>query len=553
MTDLRERQTRPKGPPQRPVGEYGRGFWIRLVLLALLDAVAVWAAVVLAGDGAWLFLASLIVGTLYVNWVYLWPRTRALRWVTPGLMLMLAFLVVPILYTFYISLTNWATGNVLQKPQAIAIIENRSFVDPSAPGELFDLHVYRDDASGEVRLLLVGEDGALIFGEPRLRTDEPRVDATADPEDLGVTDADGDGIPEQIGPYRLLQRAEVFALANEVAFDQLVIDIEAGEVQILGLSQGRVVLATRQYRYVPADDVMLDLVNDQECRPGDTDDTKGNFICEDGIELSPGWVEVVGFANYADILTDRNIRRPFLGVFTWNLVFAAGSVALTFAMGLGLALAMQHERLRGRWFYRSIFILPYAVPAFLSILIWRGLLNTQFGQINNLLGTIGLGPVPWLTDPTWAKVAVLLVNLWLGFPYMYLICTGALQAIPSELIEAARVDGAGGVRVFRNITFPLLMVSLAPLLIGSFAFNFNNFVIIYFLTTGGPPILDAAVPVGATDILITFTFDLAVASGVGNRFGLGAAITVFIFLFVMVVSSLGFRFTRRLENIYGSL
>jgi ABC-type sugar transport system permease subunit len=107
--------------------------------------------------------------------------------------------------------------------------------------------------------------------------------------------------------------------------------------------------------------------------------------------------------------------------------------------------------------------------------------------------------------------------------------------------------------VFRTITFPLLMVSLAPLLIGSFAFNFNNFVLIYLLTNGGPAILDSAVPVGSTDILITFTFDLAAASGRGNQFGLAAAITVFIFFLLMVISSISFRYTKRLEGIYGSL
>ena len=136
---------------------------------------------------------------------------------------------------------------------------------------------------------------------------------------------------------------------------------------------------------------------------------------------------------------------------------------------------------------------------------------------------------------------------------MFLISTGALQSIPAELQEAARVDGAGGFGVFRRITFPLLMVSLAPLLIGSFAFNFNNFGLIFLLTNGGPPILDAAVPVGSTDILITFTFDLAFAGGRGNQYGLAAAITAFIFLIVLVISATMFRFTRRLEEIYGSL
>ena len=153
-------------------------------------------------------LASLLVGAGFVNWVYLWPGTRALRWITPSLVLMTAFLILPIAYTFYISFTNWATGNVLQKPQAIEVIEGATFVDPSAPGELFELFVYQDGE--ELRLLLVGAEGEMVFGEPRLRTGEPIEGAVEDPEALGMTDADGDGIPETIGPYRLLTRPEVF-------------------------------------------------------------------------------------------------------------------------------------------------------------------------------------------------------------------------------------------------------------------------------------------------------------------------------------------------------
>ncbi len=531
---------------------YPRGFWLRLLGLSLLNAVAVYAAIVLVADGAWIFLAFLTVGTLFVNWAYLWPGTEALRWVTPGLAFMVAFLVIPIGYTFYISVTNWSTGNVLQKDQAIEVLEGISVVDPEAQGELFDMFVFRDDA-GEIRLLLVGADGRLIFGEPRLRSEEPLVDATEDPEAIGLVDADGDGIPEEIGPYRRLEQREVFALAGQIDFEELFIDLPDGEVEIVGLSQGRVVLGSQRYVYVAAEDVLLDTVAEMECRPGDTTDTKGNFVCDDGDVLTPGWVAVTGVNNYTDIITNERIRGPFFGVFLWNVIFALMSVVLTFALGLVLALTLQHERVRGLIFYRSIYILPYAIPAFLSILVWQGLLNEQFGQVNALLANLGIDNVPWLSSGNWAKVAVLLVNTWLGFPYMFLISMGALQAIPTELQEAARVDGAGGWKVFWRITFPLLMVSLAPLLIGSFAFNFNNFVLIFLLTNGGPPIFDAAIPVGSTDILITLTYDLAFASGRGNDFALAAAIAVLIFIIVMVVSSIAFRFTRRLEEIYGSL
>ena len=301
-------------------------------------------------------------------------------------------------------------------------------------------------------------------------------------------------------------------------------------------------------RYDESTDTLFDNASGEPCVPDE-----GNFVCADGARIDPGWRILIGLENYTDALTNGAIRRPVVNVFIWNFVFAFGSVLFTLVIGLLLALTFNHERMRGTILYRSIYILPYAIPAGLSVLIWRGLLNTQFGQVNQFWGNFGIDPIPWLTDATWAKVALLLVNTWLGFTYMYLISTGALQSVPSDLQEAARTDGANGWQVFRKITFPLLMVSLAPLLIGSFAFNFNNFVIVEFLTQGGPPVLDAAVPVGATDILITFTYELAVSSGRGNQFGLGTAFTMMIFFVLIIISSISFRFTKRLEEIYGSL
>lgn len=550
MTGTERETKRPVSKLLRDAG-FGRGFWIKIIVLAVVDAIALFAIMVLAGDGAWLFLTLLLIGTLGVNWVYLWPRTQALRWITPGLIFMITFMVIPILYTFYISLTNWETGNVLQKDQVIENLEARSFVDPDDPGELFDLYVFQDGE--EIRFLLVGEDGELIFGEPRDRAADPLLDAAVDPEELGIVDNDGDGIPEMIGTFIRLERGQVFALAATLDFENQILDIEQGQVEITGLSQGRVVLAAQRFEHDSERDVMVDLVEGRECRPGTDLETTGNFVCDDGEVLSPGWVAVTGFNHYADILTNENIREPFVGVLIWNFVFAIASVFFSFSIGLLLAIVLQHERVRGRTFYRSMYILPYAVPPILSMFIWQGLLNEQFGQVNDLLEVFGIDRVPWFADGTWAKVAVILVNTWLSFPYMFLISTGALQSIPVELQEAARVDGAGGWKVFTNVTFPLLMVSLAPLLIASFAFAFNNFVLIFVLTNGGPPILDAAVPLGSTDILITFTYDLALAGGVGNRFALAAAITVLIFLIVLVVSAISFRYTKRLEEIYGGL
>jgi ABC-type sugar transport system permease subunit len=531
--------------------EYGRGFWVRLVFLAVVDAISLYAVVVLANDGAWLFLASLIFGAIAVNWVYLSPRTRALKWIMPGLIFMFAFMVVPIVYTVYISVTNWETGNVLQKDQVIENLESVASVDPDDPGELYDLEVYRDGE--EIRFLLIGSEGQQLFGEPRSRAAEASEEFAVDPAELGIVDNDGDGIPETIGTFERLERRDVFALASTLDFGNQVLDVEAGAVEITGLSQGRVVLAAQRYVYNDDTGVLTDMLAGQECRPGTDLETSGNFVCDDGSVLDPGWVTITGFNHYVDVLTSETLREPFLGVFVWNLGFAFGTVVFAFGFGLILALVLQHERVRGRVFYRSLYILPYAIPGLLSMLIWQGLLNEQFGAVNDMLAVFGIERVPWLTNGNWAKVALLLVNTWLTFPYMFLISTGALQSIPTELQEAARVDGANGWQVFWRITFPLLMVSLAPLLIGSFAFAFNNFVLVFVLTNGGPPILDAAVPVGSTDILITFTYDIALAGGVGNRFALAAAFSIFIFLIVLVISSISFRYTKRLEEIYGSL
>jgi len=207
-----------------------------------------------------------------------------------------------------------------------------------------------------------------------------------------------------------------------------------------------------------------------------------------------------------------------------------------------LALAL-NKPIRGRRVYRSILILPYAMPSIMSILIWGGMFNTEFGAINNLLGT----DIAWFQSPTFAKFAIILVNLWLGFPYFYLISSGALQAIPSELLEAASIDGANPRQIFRRITMPLLLQILSPLLIASFAFNFNNFNLIYLLTGGGPRAeLDGELA-GATDILISFTYKIAFGGSVQDL-GLASAISLVIFILIASISLYGLRKSKVLES-----
>ena len=283
------------------------------------------------------------------------------------------------------------------------------------------------------------------------------------------------------------------------------------------------------------------------------DDSVGFFKNKDDGELLSdiGWQVNIGWNNYKKIFGDKDLRGPLTGIILWTFLFAFLSVFTTFVLGLILALIFNDPRIRGLKVYRSIFILPYAFPAFLSAYVWRGMFNTQDGFINrSLLGFMGEDRIPWLEQQGPARAAVLLVNLWLGFPYMFLICTGALQAIPNDLLEAASIDGASAWKQIRAIKLPLLLVSLAPLLIASFAYNFNNFGVIY-LVNGGGPFLDPTLKVtaGATDILITFVYRIAFSGSVGSDYGLASAFSVLIFLVIGSISFFSFKRTRGLEEL----
>lgn len=255
----------------------------------------------------------------------------------------------------------------------------------------------------------------------------------------------------------------------------------------------------------------------------------------------------IGFANFKEILD--SLRGEALGVVVWTLVFASVTTVINFSLGLFLAFLLNNPNMPERNIYRTILILPWAVPGSIMILAWTGLLNTDYGPINILLSGIHLGPfspgkIPWLTDPNWARFAVLMVNTWFGFPFMMTACLGALQAIPHDLGEAAQVDGAGILTRFRRITFPLLRSATLPLVISTFAYNLNNFGAVYLLTSGGPT--DIGKQAGATDILPTYTYTLAFSL---NRYGLASAYAIVIFLFIGTLSAINMKYSRAFAEV----
>ncbi|MBT9588820.1 ABC transporter permease subunit [bacterium] len=243
----------------------------------------------------------------------------------------------------------------------------------------------------------------------------------------------------------------------------------------------------------------------------------------------------VGLRNFERILFGPEMRT-FGRVFSWTLIWAGLSVFFSIVVGLMLALPLNTEGLRGVKFYRTLFIVPWAIPAFISVLMWQGLLNSSDqGAINGVLLQLGGQKIPWLDDPWWSRFSVLLVNVWLGYPFMLTVCLGALQSIPKDLYEAAGMDGASPPKQFMSVTLPMLRPALVPVIVSSFAFNFNQFSTIYLLTAGGPPV--AGSDAGATDILITTSYKLAFTQ---YQYGLACAYAVLIFLIVASISWVNF-------------
>lgn len=253
---------------------------------------------------------------------------------------------------------------------------------------------------------------------------------------------------------------------------------------------------------------------------------------------------MVGLRNYLDVCSG-SIKDVFLPVLGWTLVFAILSTFGSYFTGLILAIVLNNPNMKESKIYRAILIVPWALPATIAILAWQGLLNEQYGGINNVLSLLGLAKVPWLTDSTCARIGIIIVNIWLGFPYMLNVCLGGLQAISKEYYEAAAIDGASKLQSFVSITLPLVTRLSIPLIISSFAANFNNFGNIYMITQGGPARPDNQFA-GYTDILASTTYKMTTMS---NRYELSATFSVLCFLIVGTLTLVWMHFSGAFKEV----
>ncbi|MBB6636547.1 carbohydrate ABC transporter permease [Cohnella thailandensis] len=246
--------------------------------------------------------------------------------------------------------------------------------------------------------------------------------------------------------------------------------------------------------------------------------------------------DLVGWKNYETLL-NGTIKNVFFSVLGWTVGFALLSTVLSYAVGMGLAVLLNNPHMKESGIYRSLLIIPWALPATIAILSWQGLLNEQYGGINHLLETFGIEGVPWLTSVFWARAGIILVNVWLGFPYMLNVCMGGLQSISPTFYEVANVEGASKWYAFRRITLPLMFKVSIPLVVASFAANFNNFGNIYMITQGGPAKVNSQFA-GSTDILASMVYKMTTWS---NRYDLAATLSIFIFIIVGILTLVNLR------------
>lgn len=258
-------------------------------------------------------------------------------------------------------------------------------------------------------------------------------------------------------------------------------------------------------------------------------------------------VDWVGLSNFVKLFKVPVWSKTFFSILSWNIIWAIVATFSTYFLGMFQAIILNSKYAKYKSFFRAILILPWAIPQLITLLVFKNLLNGQFGPIAQLLMDIGLVDhrIPFLSDPLLAKITIVFVNLWLGFPMFMIMIQGVLANIDTGLYEAANIDGASSFEVFRCITFPLVFKATAPLFIMNLASNFNGFGIIYFLTEGKPvnPNYHLA---GDTDILISWIYKLTLNE---RMYDMAAVMCIILFAVVGIASFYNFKHTQSFKEV----
>lgn len=507
----------PKG-----ASDFLTGNWLKWALVGLIDVALLYVITMMYAQGEIAFaLVILILGSLG-TWVFTSEKAYNYRYVYPSLLGIVLFVVFPLIYTVNIAFTNYSSTNLLTFERVKQIHLDKTY---RSGDEAFTLDLHGEENNYQLSLVNKNDSSEYFVTESFSFSDEMiSVSAHANIEPAGDK----------------LAMREV--MRNRGKLGELTVILP--DERELVMTSLREFGAMAPLFHEGENDELINNQTGEILRP---DFELGYYMDENGEQVAPGFTVYIGWDNFVKIITDPGIQGPFLRIFIWTVAFALLTVVFTSVIGMLMACLVQWEPLKESGVYRVLLILPYAVPAFISILIFRGLFNQNFGEINMVLQALfGISP-QWFTNEYLAKTMILIVNTWLGYPYMMILCMGLLKSIPDDLYEASAIDGANPLHNLRHITVPMIIKPLAPLMIASFAFNFNNFVLINLLTDGGPYMVGATTMAGSTDILVSYTFRIAFGS-YGQDFGLASAIATMIFLVVGLIAWINLKATRSVQE-----
>ncbi|ARC93609.1 maltose ABC transporter permease MalF [Vibrio coralliilyticus] len=499
-----------------------KNVFIKWALLGSVGILNGYATILMYSRGEIAFALLTLIVTALALYIFGSKKTYAHRYIYPGIAGMILFILFPLAYTVGLAFTNYSAKNQLSFERAQSVLLDRTYQS----GDSYPFSLIKTENGHRI---------SVKKGDQLFATEEFNLATLSG--DMSLTPVEQvEGEKEKIKAI----------IKNKSVLGAVDLHLPSGEdIRMSGLRKFAAVVPL--YTLQADGETLYNNETQENLRPNNEVgfyqpvDENGQFV---GSTVSPGFIVTIGTDNFERVWKDDGIKEPFISIFIWTIVFSAVSVALTVLIGLVLASVVQWEELKGRAIYRVLLILPYAVPAFISILIFKGLFNQSFGEVNMVLEAMfGISPT-WFSDPFLAKLMIIIVNTWLGFPYMMILCMGLLKAIPEDLYEASAIDGANFIDNFRRITLPLMIKPLTPLLIASFAFNFNNFVLIQLLTQGGPNMIGTSEPAGYTDLLVNYTYRIAFEGAGGQDFGLASAIATLIFLLVGALALLNLRVTK---------
>jgi maltose/maltodextrin transport system permease protein len=509
-------------------------FPLRQILVALILLPALYLNFVIYQTGnAWVALAMLIVLAL-AGFVYLSESAYTFRYLFPGFLGFGLFVIFPIAYMVFLSFTKYSSQNLLDFDRCVGLFRQET-VPAGKVSYKYKLYaqddgqyiLYLEDEKDPTKRFASGPFELTPGVQPKVQQEPVKLSALGQIEEVNGRPL----VTGQITREKLLvpMRGRQFALPDDT---------------LLGM-EGLTKFGSRERVWTVNQDGSL--TNKKDGSVIKPDFQQGFFVNDKGEKVGVGFRTFSGVDNYIRIFSDPRIQGPFLRIFLWTVAFSGFSVILTFAVGILLAVVLERKDLEFRKGYRTLLILPYAVPAVLSILIFKGIFNQEFGAVNAFLKAIfGFAP-EWETNPWGARAMILIVNVWLGYPYMMLICTGMLQSIPSAIYEASSIDGSNPITDFFELTLPLVISPMIPILISAFAFNFNNFNLIYLLTSGGPKMVGGGIA-GETDLLVNYTFNIAFRDS-GTNYGLASAIATVLFFIVGFLAWINLRMTGRSVKI----